>query len=101
MEYTEQYLNSIDEAMHDESFVGKLAAAKTKEQLKELFFTEKGITIDDTIAQSSFEKVEYYKDFYKYCPDFEADAFSVVQPLPTVPAWVHALAVLSAGPLVL
>lgn len=23
------------------------------------------------IAQAVFEKVEYYKDFYKYCPDFE------------------------------
>ena len=32
MEYTENYFKSIDEAMEDEDFVGKLAKAESKEQ---------------------------------------------------------------------
>ena len=58
MEYTETYFKSIDEAMEDEAFVTKLAAAESKEQIKELFQQEKGITLEDEAAQAAFDKAE-------------------------------------------
>lgn len=58
MEYTENYFKSIDEAMEDEDFVGKLAKAESKEQIQELFQQEKGIALEADAAQAAFEKAE-------------------------------------------
>ena len=58
MEYTDNYFKSIDEAMEDEAFVGKLAKAESKEQIQALFLQEKGITLEDEAAQAAFDKAE-------------------------------------------
>lgn len=60
MNYTEEYLNSIDEAMQDEEFAAKLSEIESKEQLQALF-AEKNIEIDDVVAQAAFDKVANYR----------------------------------------
>ena len=62
MEYTEKYLNSIDEALADEAFMEKLAGAESKEAFKELFRKEKGIEIEDENVQAVFDKLESIKN---------------------------------------
>lgn len=62
MEYTENYLNSIDEALADEAFVEKLAKAESKEQFRTLFLNEKGIELEDEAAQAAFDKIENIKN---------------------------------------
>ena len=55
MEYTEKLMEEIDEALKDEAFTEKLAGAEDVETFKSIF-AEKGITIDDVIAQSALDK---------------------------------------------
>jgi hypothetical protein len=62
MEYTEQVLNSIDEALADEAFVEKLAKAESKEQFRTLFLNEKGIELEDEDVQEAFDKLEYVRN---------------------------------------
>ena len=62
MEYTENYLNSIDEALADEAFVAKLAKAESKEEFQALFQSEKGIEIEDDSAKAAFEKVRNVRE---------------------------------------
>lgn len=62
MEYTENYLKSIDEALADEAFMEKLAGAESKEAFKELFRKEKGIEIEDENVQAVFDKLESIKN---------------------------------------
>ena len=57
MEYTEKYVSSIDEALADETFAKKLYGAENTEEFQALFRKEKGIEIDDEIAQDAFEKI--------------------------------------------
>lgn len=56
MEYSEELMQAIDEALQDKDFVLKLAEAKDTDQFK-AFFQERGIEIDDTIAQGAFDKL--------------------------------------------
>lgn len=58
MEYTEKYVKDIDTALEDSEFVAKLAKAENKDQLKDLFQQEKGITLEDETAQTAFKKIE-------------------------------------------
>ena len=61
MEYTENYIKSIDEALQDKAFIGKLAKAENKEQFAELFQREKGIELKAEDAKDAFAKVESIK----------------------------------------
>ena len=56
MEYTEAYLESIDEALADREFMETLTSIQSKEQLQELFLKSKNIKIDDAVAQAAFDK---------------------------------------------
>ena len=61
MEYTEAYMRSIDEALADEKFADKLSSVETKEQIQKIFLNEKGIEIDDAVAQLAIEKADYIR----------------------------------------
>ncbi len=58
MNYTEEYLASLDEAMTDRAFLDKLHDASSKEEIISLFSVEKGITLDDADAQAAIDKLE-------------------------------------------
>ena len=49
---------SIDQALSDEKFRNKLHDAAPKEEIIRLFSEEKGITLDNEIAQAAFDKLE-------------------------------------------
>lgn len=57
MEYTEKMMEAIDQALTDQAFCDTVAEAESAEAIKALFL-EKGIEIDDTIANAAFEKKE-------------------------------------------
>ena len=59
--YTEEFLNSIDEAMEDKDFVAKLKDAQNADEIKTAFLG-KGIEIDDVVASSAFEKLDYLRN---------------------------------------
>lgn len=61
MEYTENYVMSINEALKDETFIEKLAGAENKEQFAEIFRQEKGIELEAEAAQAAFNKIESIK----------------------------------------
>ena len=58
MEYTENYVKSVDEAIKDEAFVEKLSKAESEEQFAKIFRQEKGIEIEAEAAQAAIEKME-------------------------------------------
>lgn len=60
MEYTEELMSAIEEALQDKDFVSKLTEAQDKEQFKALFL-ERGIEIDDVLANSAIERLDYLK----------------------------------------
>lgn len=62
MEYTKEYLKSIDEALADEAFMEKLSEATSMEQIQKIFLNEKGIKIDDAAAQAAIEKADYIRN---------------------------------------
>ena len=49
---------SIDEALSDEKFRNKLHDAASKEEIIRLFSEEKGVALDNDIAQAAFDKLE-------------------------------------------
>ena len=57
MEYTENYVKSIDEALQDKAFLEKLDKAENKEQFAELFRKEKGIELTAEDAGAAFDKL--------------------------------------------
>ena len=58
MNYTEEKLNSIGEAIEDEAFAAKVKSAQSADEIKTLFL-EKGIEVDDEFARGAYEKLEF------------------------------------------
>lgn len=56
MEYTEQLLTQMDEALEDQSFVDELARAADAAGIK-ASFQARGIEIDDAAAEAAFDKM--------------------------------------------
>lgn len=61
MNYTEDMVKSIDEAMEDEVFSAKLKEAQSANEIKALF-QEKGIEIDDEVAGGTYERLEFFRN---------------------------------------
>ena len=57
MEYTENTMIAIDEAMQDNEFTAKLAQAADAAEIKAVFLA-RGIEIDDVTAEAAFAKME-------------------------------------------
>ena len=57
MEYTENTMIAIDEAMQDDEFTAKLAQAADAAEIKAIFLA-RGIEIDDVTAEAAFAKME-------------------------------------------
>ena len=61
MQYNEEKLKSIGEALEDSAFAEKLRETQCADEIKAAF-QEKGIEVDDEFAQSAFEKKEFLKN---------------------------------------
>lgn len=57
MEYTENMMIAIDEALKDGDFCNKLAETTRAAEIKALFL-EKGIEVDDELANAAFKQKE-------------------------------------------
>ena len=58
MNNNETLAASIDEALSDEKFLNKLHDVASKEEIVRLFSEEKGVSLDDDIAQAAYDKLE-------------------------------------------
>lgn len=57
MEYTREYLESIEEAMKDEEFAASIGEAKSSDEVIRLF-AQKDIILDQAIADACIEKMK-------------------------------------------
>ncbi len=61
MNYTEEKLNRINDAIEDEAFAAKVKNAQNANEIKALFL-ERGIEVDDEFARGAYEKMEDLKN---------------------------------------
>lgn len=61
MNYTEEKLSSISEAIEDKAFAAKVKGAHSADEIKTLFL-DKGIEVDDEFARGAYEKIAYLEN---------------------------------------